>query len=114
MNDILSRLFFAGFIRLHILHHAAEEAICGVDIVAELGRHGYRLSPGTIYPALHELEKAGYLTVRTSVVAGKVRKYYAATSKGRKALKQARKKLHELADEVLQPPKSRKRAKPNR
>ncbi|MBI1830114.1 MAG: helix-turn-helix transcriptional regulator [Planctomycetes bacterium] len=102
MNDILSRLFFAGFIRLHILHHAADEPICGVDIVAELGRHGYRLSPGTVYPALHELEKAGYLTVRPSVVGGKARKYYAATKLGRRALKQARTKLHELASEVLQ------------
>ena len=114
MNDILSRLFFAGFIRLHILHHAAEEPICGVEIVAELGRHGYRLSPGTVYPVLHELEKARYLTVRKQVVAGKLRKYYEATRAGRQALKNARGKLHELADEVLEdwPPTARKTRRP--
>ena len=102
MNDILGRLFFAGFIRLHILHHAAKERICGVEIVAELGRHGYRLSPGTVYPVLHELERAGYLSVRLAIVAGKVRKYYEATSAGRTALEQARAKLQDLAGEVLE------------
>jgi PadR family transcriptional regulator PadR len=40
MAEVLSRLFFAGFVRLHVLYHAAQEPICGVEIVAELGRHG--------------------------------------------------------------------------
>lgn len=101
MDGVLSRMFFAGFVRLHVLHHAAEGAICGVDIVAELGRHGYRLSPGTIYPVLHALEEAGYLNSRVNVVAGKQRKYYVATIKGKKALEAAKVKLRELADEVL-------------
>ena len=55
---------FGGFVRMHILHHAAEAPICGVDIIAELARHGYRLSPGTLYPVLHELEKTGCLKAR--------------------------------------------------
>lgn len=105
MAEVLSRLFFAGFVRLHVLYHAAEEAICGVDIVEELGRHGYCLSPGTVYPVLHELEQAGYLTGSTAVVAGKRRKYYEATAEGRKALEAAREKLRELAAEVLEPHK---------
>lgn len=102
MAEVLSRMFFAGFVRLHILYHAAEESICGVDIVEELGRHGYRLSPGTVYPVLHELEQAGYLKSRTEVVSGKQRKYYEATANGRKALEAAKEKLRELAGEVLQ------------
>lgn len=101
MAEVLSRLFFAGFVRLHILHHAAQESICGVEIVEELGRHGYRLSPGTVYPVFHELEQAGYLTSRTKVVGGKQRKYYKATAQGRKALEAAKEKLRELATEVL-------------
>ncbi len=101
MAELLSRLFLAGFVRLHILYHAAEAPICGVDIVAELGRHGYRLSPGTLYPVLHELEKAGYLRCRNKVVSGKLRKYYEATAKGKKALAAAKDKLGELAREVL-------------
>jgi DNA-binding PadR family transcriptional regulator len=102
MSELLSRLFFAGFVRLHVLHHAAEAPICGVEIVAELARHGYRLSPGTVYPVLHELEGAGYLTARTDVVAGKRRRYYEATAEGREALEEARIKLRELAAEVLE------------
>ena len=102
MAEVLSRLFFAGFVRLHVLYHASQEPICGVEIVAELGRHGYRLSPGTVYPVLHELERAGYLTSTTAVVSGKQRKYYEATAKGRKALAAAKEKLRELAAEVLE------------
>jgi DNA-binding PadR family transcriptional regulator len=105
MKNLLSRLFFAGFVRLHILHHAVEAPICGVDIVAELARHGYRLSPGTVYPALHDLAKARYLTVRRHVMAGKQRKLYAATARGRNALQAARIKLRELAEEVLHDPR---------
>jgi DNA-binding PadR family transcriptional regulator len=101
MSEVLSRLFFAGFVRLHVLYHAAEERICGVDIVAELAQHGYRLSPGTIYPVLHELEQAGYLTSQAEVVSGRQRKYYEATAPGREALEAAKEKLRELAAEVL-------------
>jgi DNA-binding PadR family transcriptional regulator len=104
MTEVLSRLFFAGFVRLHVLYHAAQEPICGVDIVAELARHGYRLSPGTVYPVLHELERAGYLTGSTGVVAGKQRRYYKATADGRAALEQAKDKLLELVAEVLEQP----------
>jgi len=43
----------AGMIRLHILHHAAEEELYGHWMIEELGRHGYRVSPGTLYPMLH-------------------------------------------------------------
>lgn len=102
MAEVLSRLFFAGFVRLHVLYHAAQEPICGVEIVAELGRHGCRLSPGTVYPVLHELERPGYLNSRVQVVSGKRRKYYEATAEGRKALEIAKEKLRELAAEVLE------------
>ncbi|HZZ77788.1 MAG TPA: PadR family transcriptional regulator [Gemmataceae bacterium] len=108
MKQVLSRLFYAGFIRLHILHHADEAPICGVEIVEELGHHGYRLSPGTVYPVLHELVRAGYLKVRTKVVGGKVRKYYTATAAGHRALVKAREKLRELAGEVLDHEPSKK------
>ena len=51
----------AGLIRLHILHHAAEGELYGQWMIEELGRHGYRLSAGTVYPMLHALERKGYL-----------------------------------------------------
>ena len=57
------REFVSGFIRLHILHHAAQEPLVGFWMIEELRRHGYEMSPGTIYPLLHSLQKKGYLSV---------------------------------------------------
>lgn len=73
MGDVLTRLFFGGFVRLHILYHAAREAIFGVEMMAELRRHGYQIGAGTLYPILHQLEEAGYLVSHVEVVAGKQR-----------------------------------------
>ena len=94
------RDFFLGFVKIHILYHASKEAICGVDIAEELGRHGYRMSPGTLYPALHRLEKEGYLSVQNRVVEGKIRKYYVITEQGMSILEQAKEKIAELVAEV--------------
>jgi DNA-binding PadR family transcriptional regulator len=94
------RDFFLGFIKLHILHHAAEAPVFGLDLIRELGSHGYELSPGTLYPILHNLERDGYLTAEQKVVGGKVRKYYTATRKGKTALTEARAKARELLDEI--------------
>jgi PadR family transcriptional regulator len=98
----MAREFFLGFIKIHILHHAAEEAVFGLALISELRRHGYELSPGTMYPVLHGLERAEYLHRVDRVVNGKVRKYYAITRSGAVALADARKKLRELVNEVLQ------------
>ncbi len=94
--------FFLGFVKIHILYHASKEPICGVDIGEELGRHGYRLSPGTLYPTLHRLERDGYLQRQPRVVAGKARVYYTVTEKGIGALSEARGKIRELVTEVIE------------
>jgi DNA-binding PadR family transcriptional regulator len=101
-DDPITRHFFNGFIRLHIVYHAAKSAIYGAEITEELVRHGYRLSQGTLYPTLHLLEELGYLASRTEVVQGKRRRYYRATAAGRKVLAQARDKLLELVAEVVE------------
>jgi DNA-binding PadR family transcriptional regulator len=95
------RHFFLGFIKIHILHHASEEPIYGLWIIEELGRHGYQLSPGTLYPILHALEADGLLRSSEQLVDGKIRKYYEITSKGRKTLAEVKKKIKELVDEVM-------------
>ena len=94
--------FFLGFIKIHILYHASREPIYGVEIQEELGRHGYQLSPGTLYPTLHRLERDGYLERQSRVTSGKVRNYYAITEKGRGALDEARDKIRELVTEVIE------------
>jgi len=94
--------FFLGFVKIHILYHASKEPIYGVEILEELGRHGYRLSPGTLYPTLHRLARDGYLQSSSKVVGGKVRKYYTITERGLVALDEARGKITELVEEVLE------------
>src|SRR5271165_6640325 len=100
-DDPVTRHFFNGFIRLHILYHAAKEPVYGAEITEELVRHGYRMASGTLYPTLHLLEQLGYLRSRTQVIAGRQRKYYRATPAGRNVLAQARQRLAELVSEVL-------------
>ena len=99
---MLDREFFLGFIKVHILYHASKEPIFGVEIAEELSRHGYNLSPGTLYPTLHRLEKEGYLERSPKVVGGKIRKYYTITERGLEVLNEARRKIRELVDEVLE------------
>ena len=101
-DDPVTRHFFNGFIRLHILYHAAKEPTYGAEIAEELVRHGYRLSQGTLYPTLHALEGLGYLRCQTRNVQGRRRKYYRATAAGRSVLAEARLKLQELVAEVLE------------
>jgi PadR family transcriptional regulator, regulatory protein PadR len=93
---------YSGMIRLHILHHAAGEPVFGLGLIEELARHGYSLSPGTVYPMLRGLEKKGYLR-STEVRAGKhARLLYRATPAGRKALREAKSKVWELFGELLE------------
>jgi DNA-binding PadR family transcriptional regulator len=96
------RDFFLGFVKIHILHHAEQEPVYGLALIQELQRHGYELSPGTLYPLLHQLEEQGYLVHEDRVVGGKVRKYYTCTSAGSQALAEVRPKIQELVDEVLE------------
>jgi DNA-binding PadR family transcriptional regulator len=102
LHDPVTRHFFNGFIRLHILYHAAKEPVYGAEITEELIRHGYRVSQGTLYPTLHQLKELHYLSCHSEVVQGKRRKYYRATATGRKVLAEAREKLLELVAEVVE------------
>ncbi len=61
VGKLKHRDLLTGLIRLHVLHHAVEAEFYGQWMIDELGRHGYTLSPGTLYPMLHALERKGYL-----------------------------------------------------
>lgn len=91
-----------GFIKIHILYHASKEPIFGIEMVQELARHGYNVSPGVIYPTLHHLEKDGYLVSSPKTVEGKVRKYYRATAEGKRMLEHSKEKIRELVTEVVE------------
>jgi len=96
------RDLYSGLIRLHVLHHAVEEPIFGLGMLEELARHGYRISPGTLYPLLRSLEKKGYLRASEQRNGKSLRKVYRATPRGRKAVSAAKNKVRELFRELIE------------
>jgi PadR family transcriptional regulator, regulatory protein PadR len=98
-NQILRKLFL-GFIQIHILHHASKEPFYGSWMIEELGEHGYDMSPGTLYPLLHNMESNGLLERKEKTVEGKIRKYYKITPLGEEVLEEAREKAYELFKEI--------------
>jgi PadR family transcriptional regulator, regulatory protein PadR len=96
-----------GFVRLHILHHAAEGDLYGQWMIDELARHGYKMSAGTLYPMLHGMERKGYLKSHTKRGGRTYRRFYRATPLGRKALALVRTRMDELFSEIGEKPKKR-------
>jgi PadR family transcriptional regulator len=101
-HDSADQDLYGGLIRLHILHHAAEGPVFGLWFIEELARHGYKLSPGTLYPLLHGLQQKGYLRSARERSGKSVRRLYRATPLGRKVLAAARGKVTELFGELLE------------
>jgi len=98
-NGLLKDLLL-GFIKVHILHHAAREKIYGQAFSVELQRHGYEISFGTLYPLFHKLEEQGYLRSERVTVSGKVRRYYTITKSGTKILEKSKHQAKELFEEL--------------
>ncbi len=96
------RDLYSGLIRLHILYHAVEKPLFGLGIVEELARHGYKISPGTLYPLLHGLEKKGYIAATERRNGKSLRKVYRATPLGRKALATAKDRVREFIGELFE------------
>ena len=95
------REFLRGAVRLHILHHASDGPVHGAWLAKELAEHGYRISPGSLYPTLHKMETEGLIRSDQHVVDGRVRRSYVATVAGRRTLQSTKRQLRELADEIL-------------
>ena len=102
-EDVLAdRDLYSGLIRLHVLHHAVEGPIFGLGIIEELARHGYHISPGSLYPLLQGLEKKGYLRSSELRNGKSLRRVYRATPMGRKALAASKNKVRELFHELIE------------
>ncbi len=94
--------FFSSFIKIHVLHHCLKEEIYGAWMMVELEEHGYKISPGSLYPMLRSLEQKGLISSRDEQDGKVKRKYYKITSKGKKELAEAKIKLKELIGEILE------------
>lgn len=94
------RELFYGLIRIHVLLHAAHEPIFGLAMMEELAHHGYRIGPGTLYPLLHGMERAGLLKSVSGGGQGRRPRLYRITAAGKRALAKAREKVDELHREL--------------
>ena len=98
----LEREILLSLWKIHILHHAAERPIHGHWVMLELRRHGYHISPGTLYPLLNRLERLGWLKrLKTSAAGPKARKSYRLTKEGNITLGRVREQVRELYREVV-------------
>ena len=102
----VEREFLRGVVPVHVLHHATQEPVHGAWMASELARHGDSISPGTLYPRRHRMQRAGLLTSTQSTVDGRVLRSYRATAEGRRVLVRLRQLVGEVAGEVLEPPNS--------
>jgi len=89
-----------GIWKIHILHHAASRAVWGIWLLDELAAHGYRLSPGTLYPALAWMAGNGWLQRKPGPHA-RARALYRITPAGRGLLRALRREITELYREVV-------------
>jgi PadR family transcriptional regulator PadR len=98
----VTREILLAFWKVHILHHAAERPVYGQWMMRELRRHGYEISPGTLYPLLHRMLQHGWLKLKQSKDAGpRARKNYTLTVTGRTVLRLVRKQVEEMYREVI-------------
>ena len=84
-----------------MLHLAVEARIIRPRHDGETRRHGYRISPGTLYPLLHGLEQKGYLQLWEERNGRSRRRVFRATPKGRQAPQAAKRKIRELFAEIV-------------
>jgi PadR family transcriptional regulator, regulatory protein PadR len=99
---MIDKDLFSGMVRLHVLHHAAESPVFGLELIEELRRHGYDISAGTMYPLLHGLERKGYLASQQQRAGRSVRRLYRITPAGRRMLAHGRAKVRELFGEMVE------------
>jgi DNA-binding PadR family transcriptional regulator len=86
---------------LFVLQQAGKGPVYGVSLNKALRNLGYDISPGSLYPLLHSLERKRLLRCRIDEVGGRVRKYYELTDEGRSCLTEVRQDLAGLVEEII-------------
>ena len=69
--------------------------------IQEVSREALQINQGSLYPALHRLEDAGYVTAEWGVSDNNRRaKYYRLTPRGKKRLETEAESWHRFAEAV--------------
>lgn len=85
---------------LAILEEGPAHGYAIIESLRERSAGVFDLPEGTIYPALHRLERTGTLTSRREVVGGRERRVYRLSRKGRSVLRERRTDWHLFAQAV--------------
>jgi len=75
---------------LSVLESEPRHGYAVIEAVRTGSGGAFDLQTGTIYPALHRLERAGYIRSRWHVIGGRRRREYELTPSGRTALSKER------------------------
>jgi transcriptional regulator len=97
-----SRLL-SGTVEMLILEVLSETSLYGYRIVRsvlERSNGTFELKEGSLYPALHRLERQKLLTSFWEEADGRRRKYYKLTPAGKKMLAKKRKEWKQFSDGV--------------
>jgi len=100
----LRREMIQGLVRLRILYAVTSGPMSGVELSHNLARAGHPVGPGTLYPLLHKMEKAGWLKSSGKTVKGKRRRYYRLTKKGQAQLQQALAAVGQFLEGIVELP----------
>jgi len=99
-EKLIQREMLLALWKAHILHHAAEGPVVGQWMLRELRRHGYDVSPGTLYPLLGRMEAHGWMRCEVNGRGPRARKDYYLTERGREVLQCVRGFVNELYAEI--------------
>jgi PadR family transcriptional regulator, regulatory protein PadR len=95
------REFLTGTLTTLILALLSERPHYAYEILREAENRSdrqFELKEGTLYPALHQMERSGWLTSAwRESDAGRSRKYYRLTAKGRRQAKSKREQWEAIA-----------------
>lgn len=97
----ISQSFWQGMAKLVVLHQASKGPIYGGKLSKYLHGLGYEISPGSLYPLLHSLEKGNLLQCRIKIFKGRARKYYELTLEGQNCLAVLRQEVRGIVREVI-------------
>jgi PadR family transcriptional regulator, regulatory protein PadR len=73
-----------------ILERGPAHGYAIIESLRDRSGGAFDLPEGTVYPALHRLERAGTIASRSEVVGGRKRRVYRLSAKGRAALREQR------------------------
>lgn len=90
--------------KVFILNQVARRPSYGGRLKKQLAQLGYNISPGSLYPLLHQLERSGLVRSWIKIYKGRVRRHYEITPRSRQQLQRLLAELAIVAAELLTPP----------